>query len=290
VNAAPPADRLLSRPPDRSYLQRNGGCSHCPAPCTFLDRTRRLRAEAPADASLESYFRTLLFGDADGARREWTAWLAAWPAGTAGETAGSGTAYCAVTQSAYRWLGRVVAARGTADGPVGADQLTAAQRLTCDRAARLVARLVSAWLAAGGQPGPSGGSGSSGPDVLAATLSGLRSLIAEHPPHEMPGCASCPARCTMLSLVRPYLAGGRAEQRVSANTPPDNRLRRLRELVAQAGGIPADLDEARQRHFMHCLVTTAAAHSGADTAGLLKALDDADASADTRPSAVPEDR
>ncbi len=276
--AAPPADEMLSRPPDRSYLHRDGGCSHCPAPCTFLDRSRRLRAEARVDASLQPFFRTLLFGDADGAQREWAAWQVAWQAEPASEPTGpdAGTTYCAVTQSASRWLGQVIAARGTAAaGVVAADQFTAIQRLTRDRGARLVARLVSAWLEGGNQPDRSVGSR---PGVLAATLAGLRSLIAERPPQEMPGCASCPARCTMLPLVRPYLTGGRAEQRASASTPADSRLRRLQELVAQAG-VPAGLDAVRQRHFMHCLVTTATANSGADTEDLLRALDTADAEA-----------
>ena len=276
--AAPPADEMLSRPPDRSYLHRDGGCSHCPAPCTFLDRSRRLRAEARVDASLQPFFRTLLFGDADGAQREWAAWQVAWRAEPASEPTGpdAGTTYCAVTQSASRWLGQVIAARGTAAaGVVAADQFTAIQRLTRDRGARLVARLVSAWLEGGNQPDRSVGSR---PGVLAATLAGLRSLIAERPPQEMPGCASCPARCTMLPLVRPYLTGGRAEQRASASTPADSRLRRLQELVAQAG-VPAGLDAVRQRHFMHCLVTTATANSGADTEDLLRALGTADAEA-----------
>ena len=82
----------------------------------------------------------------------------------------------------------------------------------------------------------------------------------------------------MLPLVRPYLTGGRAEQRASASTPADSRLRRLQELVAQAG-VGAGLDAVRQRHFMHCLVTTATANSGADTEDLLRALGTADAEA-----------
>jgi hypothetical protein len=268
ASAAPPAAELLARPPDRSYLQRHGGCLHCPAPCTFLEPARRLRASPEADESLQALFRALLFGDAEGASRQWAAWLAGWQAAAPGAL--PGTAYCAVTQAAYRWLGQVIAARGPADGSAGgiaADgQPAPGQRLAHDRAARLVARLVSAWLEAEGQPDRPA------PEALHAALAGLRSLIAERPPHEMAGCASCPARCQMLPLVRPYLAGGRADQRASASSPADSRLRRLQDLVAQAGGFPSGLDERQQRHFMHCLVTNASASSGADPAGLLQAL------------------
>ena len=105
----------------------------------------------------------------------------------------------------------------------------------------------------------------------------LRAIIAARPPRELPGCASCPSRCLMLTAVAsaPSQTAQTVAARVSMTTALPTRVRSLasisdpvaESIEAQIGG-PID-----RLAFAHCLITTScAASTDADPAEVLAAL------------------
>jgi hypothetical protein len=176
-------------------------------------------------------------------------------------------AYCAVTQSAHRWLGRLAAARAQAAGSTAAAQPAPADLLRQDKAAREVAALVSSWLSAR-QFDPAAR------QALATARTNLRALIAATPPRELPGCAECLARSQYLHLVAPHMdtVGTATAHRVSAAIPAGARLRTLRDLLGQYPHMTARLDGKQQRDLLYCLVTVSSTRSGSDPADLLHAI------------------
>src|ERR1039457_4520548 len=96
-----------ARQPDRRYLHRNGGCTQCTRPCTFVDITRQFGADDRIDADLEPFFQALLLTDPDRMRQSFAAWREQWLAEAATLPADEreGSAYWAASQSGYRWLG-----------------------------------------------------------------------------------------------------------------------------------------------------------------------------------------
>jgi Helicase HerA, central domain len=148
TNMAPPSR------PDRRYLHRHGGCAHCPQPCTFVDITHRVGADDRIDAGLEPFFQALSLGDQDQMESSFADWRDQWLTELAALPADErqGSAYCAASQSGYRWISRVLGERaGTvsaAHGPAGAP---ARRIVDTDRGARYLARLI-ATLLLGGRP------------------------------------------------------------------------------------------------------------------------------------------
>jgi hypothetical protein len=248
-----------------AYLRLNGGCALCPKPCTFLDAVAQASPQDVLDEALAPLFNGLLVSEDGGVWDEWTRWRGAWDGD-------EGSAYCAATQSAYRWLGRLAAARAAATtrpgnrgaAPAEAASPPATDLLRRDKAAREIAVLVSAWL-------PARQFDANAQQALANARANLRMLVAGTPPRELPGCAECPARCQYLHLIAPSDASviTAAAHRASATTPAGTRLRTLRELLGQHPDMTAGLDGKQQRDLLYCLVTVAAARSGSDPADLL---------------------
>ena len=281
---APPAPENLDSPQqqDGSYLRLNGGCAFCPKPCTFLGAVDQITGEASLDEALSPFFGRLLAGDDDAQWERWARWRSAWDGD-------EGSAYCAVTQAAHRWLGQLAAARaqatakpltaGVAAGAgglagVSADLAAAARPapadlLRQDKAAREMAALVSAWL-------PARQFDAAARQALATARTNLRALIAAAPPRELPGCAECPARCQYLHLFAPRIAtaGTAAAHRASAATSAGTRLRALRDLLGRHPDMTAGLDGKQQRELLYCLVTVSSARTGSDPADLLQAIAD----------------
>jgi hypothetical protein len=277
-DARPPAGA-----PDRWYLQLNGGCTRCPQPCSFLDSTHLLSGDDAIDASLEGVFQALLLGDAADARNAFATWRQQWREKAADVAADeeSGTAYCAVTQSAHRWLGRTLEGREVgADAALSSGPKLARRLLARDRSARQIGQLVAAWLAL--PPEADGrGAAAGSPDQLESTMARLHELLAASPPHEMAGCASCPARCRMLPMAVKFLAGpGRgALHRVSAPTPPETRFRAMQELLEEDPGLQ-ELAPAHRRSLLHCVITNAGDAAQIDVTDLLAGMVEAPQNSD----------
>jgi hypothetical protein len=138
-----------ARQPDRRYLHRNGGCTQCTRPCTFVDITRQFGADDRIDADLEPFFQALLLTDPDRMRQSFAAWREQWLAEVATLPADEreGSAYCAASQSGYRWMGRILAERaGAASDRSGPMSSPARRLLAGDQGAREIARLIAALL------------------------------------------------------------------------------------------------------------------------------------------------
>ena len=136
------ANEAPARQPDRRYLHRNGGCSQCPRPCTFVDITRQLSADDRVDTDLEPFFQALLRAEPDGIRHSLATWHEQWLANVAALPGDEreGSSYCAAAQSGYRWIGRTIAERmGAASSPAG-------RLLAQDQGARQIADLIAALL------------------------------------------------------------------------------------------------------------------------------------------------
>ena len=136
------ANGIPARQPDRRYLHRNGGCSQCPRPCTFVEITRQLGADDRIDADLEPFFQALLEADRDRIRQSFATWHEQWltEVATLPNDEREGSSYCAATQSVYRWIGRTFAER------MGAATVPAGRLLAQDQVARQVAGLIGALL------------------------------------------------------------------------------------------------------------------------------------------------
>jgi hypothetical protein len=72
----------------------------------------------------------------------------------------------------------------------------------------------------------------------------------------------------------PHLAsvGAAAGHRLSAGTPPETRLRAVRDLARQHPELTAGLDVKQERDLLYCLVTVAAARSGIDAVNVQRAI------------------
>lgn len=268
-------ERPQTRRPDLTYLHRNAGCKYCPAPCDFLHLAEGGALASWLDTALEPFFGCLLFGSADDAWRLWAEWRGAYrQRGRLDQMSASaaGITYCAASQAGHRWLGRTLAVRRTA---VGVKDWTAQDRLAQDRAARQIGRLCQAWLEGTDLDTPRRA-------AFTAAQSALRAHIATRPPRELPGCASCPSPCLMLTVVAPVLpeVGEAIAARVSAPTAVDTRLRSLAPVTDPiVTRIEAQLGSPIDRTaWLHCLITTScAASADADPSEALAALPQLDA-------------
>jgi len=183
ADQAPVSNAVPARQPDRRYLHRNGGCIQCPRPCTFVDITRQLAADDRIDADLDPFFQALLRTDADRIRPSFTAWRERWLAEVATLPADEreGSAYCAASQSGYRWVGRMLGERpGPASVPAepmsvpaGPASALARRLLATDQGARHIARLIAALLR-NGQATDS--------EPIQAAVAQLGELLAAAPP------------------------------------------------------------------------------------------------------------
>lgn len=110
-------------------------------------------------------------------------------------------------------------------------------------------------------------------EQLAMAIAQLHELLAARPPREMPGCASCPARCRMLPMAAEFLAGpGQgAMHRVSAATSAATRARAVDDLLARDPA-PGQLTLGQRRDLLHCVITNAGHVAGTDVADLLATL------------------
>ena len=250
-------EAVTPRPADRWYLQRNGGCAHCPEPCAFLETA------TPAATGLTHFLGALVAGDVAAARTAFEAWRSGPAAG-----ASEGDAYCVATQTAYGWLGEAIRARTSAVTQPPPDRAAGdpgvAQRLARDRAARQIARLVAAWLRDDvDDPGE---------EVAAA----LHTLLTAEPPVEMAGCATCTARCRMLVATAGFLAGTGdvAGHRITAQLPAPTRIRAIEDLLA-GDPVLATSRGSHRRELLHCVITTAGHATASDVRELLAIVDSA---------------
>lgn len=217
-----PATTLTSAPttPDLSYLHRNSACGHCPAPCTLLTPNRRIESEADTDRALAPVFRSLVLGEPGTAWSAWQKWRAGRHSVSGRSSADAdAAAYCAASQSAYRWACEVSRVRAEA---LGAAPDTPTDRLAVSRAAEALARFCVAWLRADTSDADVGEAFDDAHERVAAEL-------ASRPPRELPGCAGCPARCRMLAVVAALPAETRRSlgHRANAPLPVDTRRRNL---------------------------------------------------------------
>jgi DNA helicase HerA-like ATPase len=274
--AAPIGDeQLRARLPDLTYLHRNAGCRYCQAPCDFLHLAEGGALTSWLDTALEPFFGCLLLGSADDAWRLWAEWRSAYQQRRRLDhmpAAAAGVIYCAASQAGHRWLGRTLTARRAAIGVKG---WTAEDRLAQDRAARQIGRLCRAWLEDGGLDTPRRA-------AFTAAQAALRAQVAARPPRELPGCASCPSPCLMLTMVAPVLpeVGEAIASRISAPTAVDTRLRALATVTDPiVGRIEAQIGSPVDRTaLLHCLITTSCATSaGAGPSEALAALPRLDA-------------
>ena len=203
------------------YLRRNGGCRRCQSPCEQLTATERVSDST--DRALSQFFADFRYAPA----AAWSSWSRWRP--DAGER---DRAYCAFTQAAVRWL-----AQALPDTP---DRL-----LRQDQAARQFAELAAGWLDKGQD----------------ADISGPRNkilkLINGQPP-EYHGCATCPARCQMLSLITPMLTVFRqvAAPHATENGAADARLSLITRKADEhfnAAKIPVGVRDSA----LYCLITNA---------------------------------
>lgn len=273
-----PGDAAGTTPqlPDLSFLHRNGACRRCPAPCTFLHLTDAATGADELDDALAPVFDALLVSGPEQAWDAWERWRSGWRPPALGERPASatvtGVTYCGSSQSAHRWLQRLLTARGAA---VGRRTLDARDRLRQDRASREIARLCVTWADATELD-------DGGRQRFAEVQQSLRALVAEQPPRELPGCADCPARCLALPSVAPHLpdVGQAVAARATSGVSVETRLRGLEKLAEER--LPETYAQwssrGRESDLLYCLVTTATADGG-DAAPLLAALrgDDPDA-------------
>lgn len=242
---------------DVSYLFRNAGCRHCPAPCTFYHRIQQFGPEDRLVEELQPFFDGLLLGGADEAWAAWTRWRGNWRARGASLDRTTGMTYCAAVQAAHRWIELQLAARShQATGAVAT--MSPQDRLRREKATRQVASLYAAWLTAEGLD-------EKNRSRFVAVQADVRTQIAGAPPRERPGCAYCPARCLMLSLVAPQLRevasaiAARATTATSVSTRRDNVARVAEERLPI---LAACKDDAPfRRMLLYCLVTNATATS-----------------------------
>lgn len=217
-------------PPDRSYLHRNGGCRHCPDPCSFLHLTSAGAAET--DTSLAPFFRTLMLVSPAAAWERWSAWR---------REREAGPVYCASSQAAFRWLGHLA-------GPASAGWL-----LRQDRAARSIARLCASWSAATEWS-------DTVRTVAAQVQAELIRTIGARPPRELPGCERCPARCRILPVIglMPRPVASRVAACATRGTSVPLRLKELSQIAE--GTFPAVSELPGHRSaFLYCMVTNATA-------------------------------
>lgn len=223
--AAGPQDK------DRSYLHRNGGCRYCPDPCSFL----HLTPAGTADTELAPFFRALLIANPERAWETWSQWRS--------RRQDPGSAYCASSQAAFRWIGRL-----TDNGTAPADSI-----LRQDRAARLIARLCASWSASAEWSEPKRA-------IAAEVQADLAAAIGAAPPRELPGCQHCPARCRILPAtgpVPPAVASQIAASATREGTAPA-RLRELTKIAESTSPVFLQLPE-RQPELLYCMVTTSIA-------------------------------
>ena len=174
AGSPPGANARPARQLDRRYLHRNGGCTECARPCTFIDITRQLGAER-IDADLEPIFRALLAADPDQIWPSFAAWREQWLAEVAFLPADEreGSAYCAASQSGYRWIGRILTERAGAENAHSGPMSAPGRRLLArDRGARHIAHLIAALLR-DGQTGDG--------EPIQSAISRLGELLAAHP-------------------------------------------------------------------------------------------------------------
>jgi DNA helicase HerA-like ATPase len=238
--AAPPAVSAPGPgPQDRSYLHRNGACRRCPAPCSFLHLTSAKAAHT--DAGLAPMFGTLLIAGPDKAWDTWSAWRAGWP--------DPGEAYCASSQAAFRWLGRVAAAAGS----------PAERLLLADRAARSLARLCASWSTASQWNDTTRAAAADAQAELART-------IGAGPPAELPGCERCPARCRVLPVIGPLAqpTASRIAACATRDTTVPARMRELIKIAESSAPVFAGLPGHRPE-LLYCMVTNSTAAAPAAT-------------------------
>lgn len=218
-------------PQDRSYLHRNGGCRYCPDPCSFL----HLTAAQTADTDLAPFFRALLIASPEKAWEAWSQSRSQWP--------DPGSAYCASSQAAFRWLGRLPDTGAALAGTI----------LRQDRAARLIARLCASWSAST--------EWNESKRVTAADVqSELARTIGAAPPRELPGCEHCPARCRILPATGPVPPAAAAQIAASATREGTvaARLREVTKIAESTSPVFAQLPES-QTELLYCMVVTSVA-------------------------------
>ena len=265
---------------DSSYLWRNAACRFCPAPCTFFHRledSARQESAAQRLNSLHPVLESMLYDDAEIAWAFWTRWRTRWQQnspvllGTTG-LARQGTTFCAVTQTAYVWLGtqqllRLVSARpelvepnSRAGGAAAAEELTeltAVQRLQREVGVRLLGELVWPWTQAETLDAKAW-------ELFDTIQPRLHAALWPAPPVERIGCAECPTRCSLLGYTLPAVQRQAVQrdnfvQKLLLPLSPSDRILVLQSLVAQEKQQVALLNkrpnaEVLHRHWLYCFL------------------------------------
>lgn len=244
-------------PADLRYLHKNAGCLHCPAPCTLLQESRRIQDEATTDACLGDLFDAVVTGDLVAALSSWAAWCATRPERDA-------AAYCAAGQAAHRWAGRLCAAR---TGVFGSAQDTN-DLLAVERIAAQLAYLCSQWSESLSEdPGK----------AFQHTHIRVRQLLSDPPSPALPGCADCPARCTMLGFAARVAPAARTTLTQRAAMPGLSIDARIRRVIDPADGPIADQlarfsDDSDRRALLYCTLTISASEGVSSVVDLLARL------------------
>lgn len=166
--------------------KRHGGCDACPSPCEFFHRVEpKLRRSKPG-GWVRTFAEAILMGHAAKAWDLWRQWQAL---RTGGSMAGED--FCWFVHVMREWTLTVLAARGTTtEGPA----FRPADRLKAEQLSAGFGRLARNWLGRREWDTEA--------DAAFRTLhQALQAELTAAPPPDLPGCATCPARCRILPWI-----------------------------------------------------------------------------------------
>lgn len=187
---------------DKIYLYRHAGCQSCPSPCDFYHLLEEIGNQDLTTQMLRPVMEYLLIGEREQAWLAFSKWRSQWLSGGGIEIAHAretnvGLTYCALTQSAYQWLGDWLAVRRKA---LSVDrQISPVDRLNREKASRVLSELFLVWA-------ESAKLDEKDKARFFEIREQVMASVALTPPRELPGCEQCPVRCQMLPFVIPHLA------------------------------------------------------------------------------------
>jgi DNA helicase HerA-like ATPase len=187
---------------DKIYLYRHAGCQSCPSPCDFYHLLEETGNQDVTTQMLRPVMEYLLIGEREQAWLAFSKWRSQWRTSAGieiahGRETNVGFTYCALTQSAYQWLGDWLAVRRKA---LSADhQISPVDRLNREKASRALSELFLVWA-------ESAKLDEKDKARFFEIREQVMASVALTPPRELPGCEQCPVRCQMLPFVIPHLA------------------------------------------------------------------------------------
>lgn len=195
VGARPQGAAITRR--ERRQLQRYTACELCESPCRFYPALPDPRADHDG---LQPVLDRVLLRDIEGAWQAWDAWRHAQErrldralgTNAKDEATARGVSLCATIHAGQTWLRSVMEARNRLAGDV--PELTPAQRLSTDLAARCIASLIADWLTR-----PALDAAATAAFTEAQTAIGK--AFADAPATDAPECARCPAPCRVAGFA-----------------------------------------------------------------------------------------